>query len=117
LALVAVAGCSNEDKKLTIQGTISYKGQPVRSGFLKFVGPKEGYTGASIQPDGTFVITGVVPGENKIGVREAPRNSRPSPDEPKTPPVVLPEKFRDPETSGVVYTIAPNATEVTIELK
>jgi hypothetical protein len=57
----------------------------------------------------------VVPGENKVGIREAPQNTRPG-EEPKTPPVSLPAKLRDPETSGVVVTIARDAKEVNIEL-
>ena len=115
--LMAFAGCTHEAKKISVDGRISYKGQPLTSGFLKLVGPEGGYTGAMIQPDGTFSITGVAPGENKVGVREAPQSSRPGSNEPKTPPVTLPAKFHDPETSGVVVSIAPDAKEITIDMK
>lgn len=119
VAVVAVAGCSDKGvKKVTIHGTISYKGQLLNSGILKFVGPGGAYSAATIQADGTFIITDVVPGEVKVGVVEAPQGSRSSPaDEKKSPPVFLPEKYRDPETSGVKITIPPETKELPIELQ
>jgi len=119
----AVAGCSSKGvKKITVNGTVSYKGQPVRSGILKFAGPEGAYSAASIQPDGSYTITDVIPGETKVGVMESPQGSgSPSgnraPPAPKEPPVPLPEKFREPTTSGVVYTITPETTKLDIELK
>ena len=118
----AVAGCSG-NRKVTVHGTVSYKGQRLPSGILKFVGPEGAYSAASIQPDGTFIITDVVPGEVKVGVEEAPMGSgsSSSSDErtsaPKTPPFSLPEKYRDPQTSGLTYTITPRTTELDIEIK
>src|SRR5262245_43435148 len=50
IAAVAVAGCSGKGvKKLTVNGTISYQGKPLRSGILKFVGPEAAYSAAVIQ--------------------------------------------------------------------
>jgi hypothetical protein len=123
VAVVAVAGCSDKGvKKVTVRGTISYKGQPLQSGILKFVGPAGSYSAAVIQPDGTFIITDVVPGEVKVGVMEAPQGSGSSSGErassgPKSSPVALPEKYREPETSGVKYTITPETKELAIEIK
>ena len=124
VAVMAAAGCSGGVGKVTVQGTISYKGQPLRSGLLKFVGPGATYSAASIQPDGKFIITDVVPGEVKVGVMETPRGSgAPSSNDQKTssrpppPPVSLPEKYRNPETSGLTYTITPSTTELTIDIQ
>jgi len=119
----AVAGCSSKGvKKITVNGTVSYKGQPVRSGILKFAGPEGAYSAASIQPDGSYTITDVIPGETKVGLMESPQGSGSSSGDkaapaPKEPPVPLPEKFREPTTSGVVYTITPETTKLDIELK
>src|SRR5439155_9328579 len=105
VAVAAVAGCDKGVNKVTVHVTVSYNGQPVRSGILKFVGPEGSYSAASIQSDGTYIITDVVPGEIKVGVVEAPQGSGSSSGaktpEPKVPPISLPEKYRDPETSGV----------------
>lgn len=127
VAVVAVAGCSGAGgvKKVTVHGTVSYRGQPLRSGILKFIGPEGAYSAASIQSDGTFIITDVVPGEVKVGIMEAPQGSgsSSSPDEkktssgPKTPPVSLPEKYREPETSGLTYTITSETKELPIDIK
>jgi hypothetical protein len=118
VAAVAVAGCSNTGKKVTLRGTVSYNGQPLRSGMLKFVGPTGEYSAAVIQPDGTFIITDVVPGEVKVAVEETPQSSGPgSTGERKTPPVSLPGKFREPETSGLRYTITPDTKELPIEIR
>ena len=57
-------------------------------------------------------MTDVVPGEVKVGVMETPQGSM-SP----TPPVSLPDKFRNPETSGVKYAITTETKELAIELK
>jgi len=54
-------------------------------------------------------VTDVVPGEVKVGVMETPQGSMSS-----TPPVSLPDKFRNPETSGVKYTITPETKEQAI---
>lgn len=120
---VAVAGCSKGVKKVTVHGTVSYKGQPLQSGVLQFVGPEGAYSAGAIQSDGTYIVTDVVPGEVKVAVAEAPQGSGgPSADEkksagPKKPPVSLPDKFHDPEKSGMKYTITPDTKELPIELK
>jgi hypothetical protein len=41
-AIVVLAGCSQGTKKVTVDGTISYKGQPLESGIIQFVGADGG---------------------------------------------------------------------------
>lgn len=119
--IVAVAGCSSGGvKKVTVSGTVSYKGQPVRSGILQFVGPEGAYSAANIQSDGSFTITDVVPGEVKVGVMEAPGGSGSSSGEkgrPAPKPVDLPDKYRSPETSGLKYTITPDTRQLDIKIE
>jgi hypothetical protein len=123
VAVMAIAGCSKGTKKVTVNGTVSYKGQSVRSGILQFIGPEGAYSAAEIQPDGTYIITDVVPGEVKVGIMEAPQGSggpaasnkgRPA---PKAPPVSLPDKYRSPETSGLKYTITADTRELPIKIE
>jgi hypothetical protein len=120
--LVAASDCSDGGvKKVTVSGAISHKGQPLRSGILQFVGPEGAYSAASIQPDGTYIITDVVPGEVKVGVMQAPQGSGSSSGE-QTPlaqqaaPVSLPDKYRSPDTSGITYTITDATSKLNIEL-
>ena len=52
-AALFAAGCGNPGvKKVTVAGTVTYKGHPVPSGILRFVGPEGSYSAASIRPDG-----------------------------------------------------------------
>jgi hypothetical protein len=69
-------------------------------------------------------VTDVVPGEVKVGVMETPQGSgSSSPAEakashgPKGPAVSLPDKYHDPTTSGLTYTITPETTELPIDIK
>jgi hypothetical protein len=119
VAVVVVAGCDKGVKKVTVHGTISYNGQPLRSGMLMFSGPGGSPSGATIHSDGTFTITDVVPGEVIIYVKEAPQGSGGpgASNEPKPPPVSLPDKYHDPEKSGLKYTITPDTKELPIEIK
>lgn len=119
--LWAGSGCANKGiKKITLKGTVTYEGKPVTSGLLKITGPHNSYAAASIQESGRYEITDVVPGELQIGVMETPQGSGSSSgggSGPKVTPLNLPEKFRDPATSGVKYTITEATKELNIELK
>jgi hypothetical protein len=130
LGLVAIAvsvagsGCQGKGgiKKVTVSGTVSYKGQRLQSGILQFMGPGGAYSAASIQQDGTYIITDVVPGEVKVGVMEAPQASGSSSSSggkasgPKAPPVTLPDKYRNAETSELKYTITADTSELNIDI-
>jgi len=122
VAVIAVMGCSQGAKKVTVNGTILYKGRPLQSGILRFVGSDGStYSASSIQTDGKFIMTDVVPGEVKVAVQPAPGGSGSSsggsaePDQ-KATPVNLPDKYRNTETSGLKYTITPDTTELKIDI-
>jgi hypothetical protein len=60
----------------------------------------------------------------KVGIMEAPQGSgSSSPAEskaasaPRGPAVALPEKYREPTTSGLTYTITPETKDLHIDLK
>jgi hypothetical protein len=118
--LVAASGCGG-NKKMTINGTVSYKGQRLSGGMLQFVGPKEGApSAASIHKDGTFIMTDVTPGEVKVSIQPTPQSSGPSGDKKASGPKItaddLPEKYRDPEKSGLRYTITPDTRQLDIKI-
>jgi hypothetical protein len=120
VVVVVVSGCSDQGKKVTINGTISYRGQPVPSGILRFVGLEGAYSAAVIQPDGTFIITDVVPGEVKVGVMESPQGSGSSGGKTspaaKAPTFSLPGKYQNPESSGLTYTITSETRQLNIDI-
>ena len=118
--LAMASGCDKGIKRINVSGTVTYEGKPVTSGLLKFSGPNGAYSAAVLGDGGKYSITDVVPGETKIGVMESPQGSGSSSGAksgPAAAPVSLPEKFRDPEKSGVKYLITAEMKELNIELK
>ena len=117
--LVTASGCGG-NRKVTINGTVSYKGQPLSGGMLQFVGPNGTPSAAPIQPDGTFIMTDVAPGEVTVSITATPRSSGPGGGKakaaPKVTPADLPEKYHDPERSGLKYTITPTTTQLEIKM-
>ncbi len=120
LAATMVAGCNDGGiKRITVKGTVTFNGAPVTSGLHQFHGAGS-YSANRINADGTYIMTEVVPGETKIAIMSTPDSSGSSSGGgggPKVAQVNLPEKFRDPEKSGMKYTITENMRELNIELK
>jgi hypothetical protein len=124
LSVLALAtGCSRADKPATIHGTITYKGEPVTSGMLRFVGENGAFATAPIQPDGTFTITDVRPGAVKVGLMMGPQSAGASDAKPgvkapaKKVAAKVPAKYSEPATSGLNYNITGDTKELAIELQ
>lgn len=134
LALVALvvlaAGCAGE-KRTNVTGTVSIDGQVVTEGVVQFLCPGDRLATARIQPDGTFVATDVVPGEEvRIAILEDPDRGMfkmTGGSDGSAPPVVeptplpkaarIPEQYKSFETSGLTYTISADSPRVDITLK
>jgi len=115
---IAATGCGGGVKKVNVSGTVTYKGEKLTSGMLKFVGPEQSSASGLIKPDGTYTLTDVTPGDVKVAVIEIPGTVPPAGEKAQqVHQVALPDKFRDPEKSGVKYTITPSTTQLDIELK
>ncbi len=124
VAAVAVAGCGGQDGRVReVRGTVSYKGEPLQSGTVRVVGANHEVAFATVQKDGSYILTDVPPGEVKIGVQQGnePRSvgdsSGKKAEKPVRPPVLLPKKFHDPETSGITHTIARSTTKLDIDFR
>src|SRR5262245_29786863 len=75
-AMALLAGCGKPTKKVvTVTGTVTYKGQQVKSGIVKFEAPNGDFAIGTIGPDGQFNITDVVPGVQKVAYQGAPMSS------------------------------------------
>lgn len=108
-----VLGCgSSQDGFAPVRGKIFYHGKLVRTGTIVFapdalrgtIGP---LSRAEIQPDGSYAlqtkgVPGAVPGWHRVTVLSQESSSSNGPDEePPRPRSLLPEKYRDPELSGL----------------
>jgi hypothetical protein len=127
-AVGLLVGCS-DGKRLTLEGNVSYKGEPVTAGTVRIHGPGEHLATAVIQPDGTFIVSDVPSGEVRVSVEEdptpaklrrmagAPQGGNPIPGLPAagkfTP---IPPKYRDPSTSGLVFTITAAMKRLDLKL-
>ena len=121
LAAAALAGC-HSNKPLTITGTVTYKGQPLPSGIVRFFFGTDRQSMATVEPDGTFAATDVPPGPVKVTVEPDPQAAKHrtmggGANEPAPKPVKLPPKYADPATSGLEYTISPGANNLEVKLE
>jgi len=120
-SLVFLVGCGGAPAKkvVTVTGTVKYKGEPLKSGIVKFQASNGDFATAMVGPDGKFTITDVVPGEQKVAYVGGPTSTGSS-DGSRTAPekqVSVPAKFGDFQTSGVTVTVPDGGGEVTVELK
>ena len=99
LALAVLTGCSSPTTS-TFHGTAKYRGQPLKSGVIYFLGPapKMQMGMGTIHDDGTYTATDVPVGEVRVSF-QAPG---------------LPEKYRDPNQSAIIYTITSKMTSLDI---
>ena len=119
--LTLLAGCGKPTKKMvTVTGTVTYNGQQLKAGVIKFLAPNGDFATAPIRPDGQFTMTEVVPGEQKVAYVAGPMNVGSS-DAGVTgqaaKAVAVPAKFGEPQTSGVTVTVPDAGGAVTVELK
>ena len=121
-AMTLLVGCGGKPAKkvVTVTGTVTYNGQQLKAGIVKFQAPNGDFAMAPIGPDGKFIMTDVVPGDQKVGYVGGPMSigsSDGSQTAPAEKPVAVPGKFGDVETSGVTVTVPDTGGAVTVELK
>jgi hypothetical protein len=100
VALLAAVGCAKPTS--TFGGKVSFRGQPVTSGVIFFLGPapKMQMGMGTIRDDGTYVATDVPVGEVRVSFQV-----------PKLPP-----ELADPNKSGLTYTITSGMTVLDIAI-
>jgi len=136
LALLFVSGCSGSSEG-SVSGNVSFEGKPLGNGSVAFVikdkAGKELREVASIQPDGSYAIAKVPVGEVTICVEttqpvDLPKENKVKDGPPQIPMpgggagaekgtyVKIPEKYKDPATSTVKYTVKSGKQKYNIEL-
>jgi hypothetical protein len=127
---VPASGCGPGEANVT--GKITYKGAPVPNGSVTFHGENDWAQSAWIDPNGNYTITGAPVGPVKVTVVSSqPRNApamggpksvanHPGDKGAKAAPaagVALPEKYKDPDQSGLTYTLANGEQSIDIPLE
>jgi hypothetical protein len=112
-AALFLVGCSSGKKSFTLKGAVSYQGKPLNSGVVRLHMAESRMAMAMIQPDGSFEATDVFPGEATATVEEIKKIQRVGPfgrkagQKSSAPPVPIPAKYKEVDTSGLVFTLAP----------
>jgi hypothetical protein len=113
LVLVLLCGCDPGRESLTVvRGKVSYKGVPLRTGTIVFTpdalrGTRGSMARSEIRSDGSYVLEthelrGAAAGWHRVTIMALDSGSAPGPNGDSTMPrSLLPEKYRDPELSGL----------------
>jgi hypothetical protein len=130
LLLLAASGCG---RTASVTGTVTFKGEPVTSGAVTFYGPGGRVDSSQIDENGKYAVAKAPVGEVKVTVvSAAPRRGgdvpkgKEVPEHPgrskSSPPkagkaVPIPGKYKDPESSGLSYTLKAGSQVINIDLK
>ncbi len=120
--LAGVCGCGHN---ATVSGTITYQGRPVTYGSVIVLSSDKTARSGVIEPDGSFTVEDVHPGQVKIGViSRSPAKTHPHQrpegtdlEEVRKSWVPLPHKFEDPDKSDLGCIIGPGTVRYDIDLK
>jgi hypothetical protein len=126
-AAAVFAGCGDTSNKSSISGKVTYQGAPVTGGMITATGGKDLSMTIVINPDGTFMSQDVPPGSYKIAVSTdsvAPASAMPGGGKDYPAPggasaakkVMIPDKFKNPETSGITWTVKSGSQTLPIDL-
>ncbi len=111
LVLVSGLGCGSGDRPVSLQGKVTFQGQPVTEGTVQFNDEKTGH-GAEVElgpagsyqatlPAGTYAVVILPP---LLNVES--KNSPPDPQFKKVRNI--PNKYRSTVTSGLTAAVSPN---------
>jgi hypothetical protein len=123
-ALAAGIGCSGSGMESEVAGTVTLDGKPVGPGAVVFA-PVDGVTNpadGAIQLDGSYFLktsrdVGLHPGKYKASVTVFNQPEVKPGERSMTPAtLVTPEKYSDPSTSGLEFTVEPGDQIIDIKL-
>jgi hypothetical protein len=126
LFAVTVAGCSKPRGQ--VSGKVFFQGEPLDSGTVTIVGQDNYKAYCAIGPDKTYSFDNVPLGPAKIAFESHHRvppgfqNGKPPPkiaqvkEERPAPPLPIPEKYKNPEESGLTFTVTAGKQTFHIKL-
>ena len=126
-ALAALTGCQDSNKS-TVTGKVTYKGAPVTGGQITLT-PKTANGAAPaipIKPDGTFSVSDIPPGDYGVAVStDGVPDAAPAGGTSRSPvpegaaqgtKVVIPDKFKNAQSSGITWTVKGGKQDLPIDL-
>jgi hypothetical protein len=121
LGLVLVAGCSKG--RGNVSGVVNFKGKPLPAGTILFYDELNRVREGVIKDDGSYEVTDVATGKARVAVitpmpiemRIPGLPSKPVA-APKTKPVQIPEKYGNPDSSGIHFDIGRGDNKYNVDL-
>jgi hypothetical protein len=117
MALLTLTGC--ERGRGDVSGTVTLNGKPLPGGMVTFVPDNGRAEAARIGEDGKYTITNIPAGPARITVatQQPIRMKENGKDfEPLGKYVPIPERYRDPETSGLTLDVKRGFQECDLSL-
>lgn len=122
---ILLSGCGKE-KPNPVSGVVTFQGKPVAAGTIRFSNPTTAVDiVASLKSDGAYEVVmangkGLPEGTYQVAIlpprAEMPLGPmRPMP-KPQSHPNI-PEKHRDPSTSGLTFTVKPGSNRFDVDMK
>lgn len=123
-----VLGCSSSPPKSSVTGKVTLNGKPVTAGQISFIPPDGHSYQAEIQPDGSYRVDEVFPGECVVLIYPPPVNEPEKhmrikelqgKEEPKAPAKApaFPPKYSELTQTDLRFTVNPGENSYNPELK
>jgi hypothetical protein len=116
-AAMTLAGCSVGGGTGEVSGSVTVDGQAVSEGMVTFLDAENKPHNGSIK-DGKYKVNDVPSGKSKVFISPPipiALGPGPAPPAPKGPAV--PNKYRDPKTSGLEFEVKSGGNQIDIPLK
>ena len=123
--LLPIACGPSGPRMVKVRGRVTYQGKPVPKGTVSFQSTQPDRRNATgqIDPDGYYTLQTEVPGDGaEIGAYYVAVSARDdpvldyTPPKPVPPKYLVPEKFENPQTSGLIRSVSPKGGPIDIEL-
>lgn len=125
LAGVLNAGCSNQQAATgEVHGKVTYRGQPVSAGIMRFFPAAGGSVSTFLGPQGTYRATGVPFGNARVAIETSGFSKLKGPPAHKAKLirgslpvyVALPERYEQPDTAQIAAVINETSVQFDIDL-
>jgi hypothetical protein len=131
-SLVLVVGC--QDPRVTVSGKVTFAGKPLPGGLVAFAGPDNQVQTAYIQADGSYSVSDVKVGMNKVTVQTSQMITDGPPDRGGNAPesaapfggkaanskgrfVPIPDRYAQASTSGLEIVVSAGGQTFNIPLE
>jgi hypothetical protein len=141
-AAALIAGCGDYPRS-RVHGTVKYQGKPLTNATVMFLTRDNQVYRAELAADGSYQVFGVVQGPVKVSIQQALPAVAPRPDPtpagkaakaavndekaaarpdppastPREPAVKFPERYGDPNQSGLAFDLTEPDQEWSVDLK